>query len=201
MGTVVALASMTALTAAMVPIRGSLSTATTALILVVPVVIGVVAGGFAAGVASVTAGFLVYDFFFIKPYLTLWVGAPENWAALGVYAAVMLPVARVVASMNVARAKELRQGRELRELFKLSDLLVEDKPLDVLLSVIVTALADVFGARQIALLLPRDGTLELVRSAGEPLSREQVRRIIPAPVRYRGSARIRASRETSWSSR
>jgi len=37
--------------------------------------------------------FLVYDFFFIPPYLTLWVGAPQNWAALGVYAAVMLPVA------------------------------------------------------------------------------------------------------------
>jgi two-component system, OmpR family, sensor histidine kinase KdpD len=180
-GTVVALASMAALTAAMLPVRSSLSVATTALVLVVPVVIGVVTGGFAAGVASVAAGFLVYDFFFIKPYLTLWVGAPENWVALGVYAAVMLPVARVVATMNSARARELRQGRELRELFKLSDLLVEDKPLDVLLSVIVTALADVFGARQVALLLPRDGTLELVRSAGEPLSREQVRRIIPAP--------------------
>jgi two-component system sensor histidine kinase KdpD len=180
-GTVVALASMAALTAAMVPIRGSLSSATTALVLVVPVVIGVVIGGFIAGVASVFAGFLVYDFFFIRPYLTLWVGAPENWAALGVYVAVMLPVARVVANMNLARAKELRQGRELRELFELSDLLVEDKPLDVLLSVIVTALADVFGARQVALLLPRDGTLELVRSAGEPLSREQVRRIIPGP--------------------
>ncbi len=51
------------------------------------------------------AGFLVYDFFFIPPYLTLWVGAPQNWAALGVYVAVMLPVARVVAGMNTARAR------------------------------------------------------------------------------------------------
>ncbi len=180
-GTAVALASMAALTAVMLAIRGSLSPATTALILVVPVVIGVVLGGFTAGVIGVTAGFLVYDFFFLPPYQTLWVGAPQNWAALGVYVVVMVPVARVVAGMNAARAKELRQGRELRELFRLSDLLVEDKPLDVLLSVIVTALAEVSGARQVALLLPRDGTLELVRSAGEPLSGEQVRRIIPAP--------------------
>jgi two-component system sensor histidine kinase KdpD len=121
-GTVVALACTAALVGAMLPLRGSLSIATTALILVVPVVIGVVTGGFAVGIISVLAGFLVYDFFFIPPYLTLWVGAPQNWAALGVYAVVMLPVAKVVAVMDTARAKELRQGRELRELFTLSDL-------------------------------------------------------------------------------
>ena len=181
LGLAAALASMVVLTGAMLPLRGSLSVATTALILVVPVVIGVVIGGFAAGVLSVVAGFLVYDYFFIKPYLTLWVGAPQNWVALGVYVAVMLPVARVVAGMNTARARELRQGRELRQLFELSDLLVEDKPLDVLLSVIVTALADVFGARQVALFLPVDGRPDLVSSAGEPLTAEQLRDVLPVP--------------------
>jgi two-component system, OmpR family, sensor histidine kinase KdpD len=181
LGLAAALASMVVLTGAMLPLRGSLSVATTALILVVPVVIGVVIGGFAAGVLSVVAGFLVYDYFFIKPYLTLWVGAPQNWVALGVYVAVMLPVARVVAGMNTARARELRQGRELRQLFELSDLLVEDKPLDVLLSVVVMALADVFGARQVALFLPVDGRLDLVSSAGEPLTAEQLRDVLPAP--------------------
>jgi two-component system, OmpR family, sensor histidine kinase KdpD len=192
LGLAAALASMVALTAAMLPLRGNLSVATTALILVVPVVIGVVVGGFTAGVLSVVAGFLVYDFFFIKPYLTLWVGAPQNWVALGVYVAVMLPVARVVAGMNTARARELRQGRELRQLFELSDLLVEDKPLDVLLSVIVTALADVFGARQVALFLPVDGRLDLVSSAGEPLTAAQLRDVVPEP----GSA-TRHSQERS----
>ena len=42
LGTVVALASMAALTAAMLPLRGHLSIATCALVLVVPVVVGVV---------------------------------------------------------------------------------------------------------------------------------------------------------------
>jgi two-component system, OmpR family, sensor histidine kinase KdpD len=185
-GTAAALASLAALTGILLPFRGSpghpgLSIATTALILVLPVVIGVVTGGFAAGVVSVIAGFLVWDFFFIPPIYTLWVGAPQNWVALVVYAAVMLPVARVVAGLHSARASELRRGRELRELFTLSDLLVEDKPLDVLLSVIVTALAEVSGARQVALLLPRDGSLEIVRSAGEPLTERQLGRIVPAP--------------------
>lgn len=167
-GTILALACTAGLVAVMLPLRGSLSIATTALILVVPVVIGVVAGGFAVGIISVLAGFLVYDFFFIPPYLTLWVGAPENWAALGVYGVVMLPVAKVVAVMDTAREKELRQGRELRELFVLSDLLVEDKPLDALLPALVTALSEAFAARQVALFLP--GTASRTGTGASPRS-------------------------------
>jgi two-component system sensor histidine kinase KdpD len=181
-GTVAALASMVVLTLAMIPLRGHLSIATTALVLVVPVVIGVVIGGFIAGALSVAAGFLVYDWYFIPPIHTLWVGALQNWAALGVYVAVMLPVAHVVARMNVARDKARRQEREIRELFQLSDLLVEEKPLDVLLSVIVTTLADVFGSPQVALFLPQGGRLEIAASAGEPLSAQDLRRVFPGPA-------------------
>ena len=180
-GTGAALVSMALLTLAMLPVRSHLSIATTALILIVPVVIGVVYGGLTAGVFSVIAGFLVYDFFFIPPYWTLWVGAPQNWVALGVYAVVMLPVAGVVATMNATRAKERRQSLEIRQLFQLSDLLVEDQPLDVLLRVIVTALAEVFDSTQVALLLPQSGELQVVASAGAPLTEAQRRRVVPGP--------------------
>jgi two-component system sensor histidine kinase KdpD len=179
-GTVAALASMAALTGAMLPLRSYLSIATTALVLVVPVVIGVISGGFIAGVLSVIAGFLVYDFFFIPPYLTLWVGAPENWAALGVYVIVMVPVAKVVAGMNTARATEKRQSAEIRELFELSDLLVADKDLDELLSVIVMTLADVFGSRKVTILLPKNDHLEIVASAGEPLTDTDLHSVLPS---------------------
>src|SRR5260370_41471884 len=81
-GTAAALASMAVLTVAMVPLRSHLSIATTALVLVVPVVIGVVCGGVAAGAVSVAAGFLVYDRFFIPPISTPWVGAPPDCVAL-----------------------------------------------------------------------------------------------------------------------
>jgi two-component system sensor histidine kinase KdpD len=181
-GTVAALASMALLTIAMIPMRGHLSIATTALVLVVPVVIGVVLGGFGAGALSVIAGFLVYDWYFIPPIHTLWVGAPQNWAALGVYVAVMLPVAHVVARMNAARATARRQEKEIRELFQISDLLVEEKPLDVLLPAIVSSLADVFGSPQVALLLPRDGRLQIAASAGEPFSEQVLRPVLPAPT-------------------
>ena len=71
---------------------------------------------------------MVYDFFFIPPYLTLRVGATENWVALVVDAAVMLPVARAVAGMNLARAQARERGLQIRRLFELSTLLVEDRP-------------------------------------------------------------------------
>jgi two-component system, OmpR family, sensor histidine kinase KdpD len=190
-GTVAALASMAALTIAMTPLRSHLSIATTALVLVVPVVIGVVTGGFIAGALSVAAGFLVYDWYFIPPIHTLWVGAPENWAALVVYVAVMLPVAHVVARMDAARATARRQEKEIRELFQLSDLLVEERPLDELLSAIVTTLADVFGSPQVALFLARDGRLEVAASAGEPLSEQELRSVLPAPAEL-GASRARS---------
>ncbi len=178
-GLAASLAAIVVLTAAMVPLRSHLSPATTALVLVVPVVVGVVVGGLAAGVCSVVAGFLVYDFFFIPPYLTLWVGAAQNWVALGVYGAVMLLVSQVVARMNSARSEARRQGREIAELFELSRMLVEDRSLDVLLSSVVSTVADVFGARQVVLLLPDDGNLTVAASKGQDLSDNQLRRVLP----------------------
>ena len=180
-GLAAALGSMAVLTAAMLPMRSHLSSATTALVLVVPVVIGVVTGGFLAGAISVIAGFLVYDFFFLKPYLTLWVGAAENWVALGVYVLVMLPVARVVATMNAARAEARRHVIEIRQLFEVSDMLVKDMPLEELLNAIVTTLAEVFESRKVALLLPRRERLEIVAAAGEPLGSEERKRLLPEP--------------------
>ena len=199
-GTLAALVSMALLTGAMLPLRDHLSIATTALVLVVPVVIGVVIGGFMAGVLGVIAGFLVYDFFFIPPYLTLWVGRGENWAALVVYVAVMLPVARTVAGLNAARARERRQGAELRELFELSGLLLEDKTLDELLTAVVTMVAEVFGSRQVAVFLPQRrqarGRGGLRRSA-QPTTRSTgcCRRRESS----RGSALIPMCAATSWS--
>jgi two-component system sensor histidine kinase KdpD len=180
-GFAAAVAIMAVLTAAMLPLRSHLSIATTGLVYVVPVVVGVVLGGFRAGVLSVAAGFLVYDYFFIPPYLTLYVGAAENWAALAVYVAVLLPVARVVASMNIARAKANRRGMEIRRLFELSATLVEDRPLDDLLDMIVNTLHDVFEARQVVLLLPRGDKLEVVAAAGVPLTGDDRDRITPRP--------------------
>lgn len=181
LGTLAALASMAILVALMLPVRSNISIATAALVLVVPVVVGVVTGGFVAGLLSVIAGFLTYLFLFIPPYLTTDIGAAENWTALAVYGAITIPIARVVDMMIKARAQADERGRRLRQLLEVSGLLVEDKPQGELLTTIVTALRDVVDARQVSILLPHDNRLEIFASAGAPLTDEDRRNAQIAP--------------------
>ena len=108
----------------------------------------------------------------------------------------MVPVAHVVARMDAARATARRQEKEIRELFQLSDLLVEERPLDELLPAIVTTLADVFGSPQVALFLARDGRLEMAASYGKPLSERELRPVLPAPAEL-GTSRTRSCPSTT----
>jgi len=178
-----ALAAVAVLAAAMAPLRDHLSVATTALVLVVPVVVGVVMGGFVAGAVAVVAGFIVDDLVFIPPYGTLSVGAAENWAALGVYVVVMLLTAQVVARLDEARTAAQRREAEVRRLFELSDLLIGEKPVAELLGIIVSAVHDAFALRGVVLLLPDGGRLVPVAAAGEAFSDDELRRVTPVPGR------------------
>jgi two-component system, OmpR family, sensor histidine kinase KdpD len=178
-GSAVGILLSVALGAAEVPLRAHLAIATAALVLVVPVVAGSVVGGFRAGVVSVAAGFLVYDFLFIPPYGSLAVWAPQNWVALGVYAVVMLLVARVLAPVHAARSEAQRRAKETARLYELSELLVGDRSVGDLLETIVQAVRTVFDVPGVALLLPVGGRLALAASAGEPLSPEELSRLDP----------------------
>jgi two-component system sensor histidine kinase KdpD len=165
--------------AAMVPLRSHLSIATAALVLVVPVVAGVVTGGFVAGLVSVVAGFMVYDFLFIPPYNTLSVGAAQNWVALGVYAVVMLLVARVVANLDSARAAARRRAEDARHLFELSELLMADRPDVELGDAFVHLITEAFGLTGAALLQWAGGHLVVVSSDGTPLTDADLERLNP----------------------
>ena len=176
-GAVAAAALVAALTAAMLPIRPHLNVATAALVLVVPVVVGVALGGFGAGVVATATGFLAYALVFIPPYYTLSVGGAQNWAALGVYAVVMVVAARVVARAASARADAQRRADELRRLFDLSELLVRDASLPELLLTVVSSVRDAFDLDGAALLLPSAGRLQLAASAGEPLTADELRHL------------------------
>ncbi|MHB1533867.1 MAG: ATP-binding protein [Acidimicrobiales bacterium] len=169
------------LSGAMIPLRDHLSVATTALVLVVPVVVGVTLGGFPAGLVGVVAGFLAYDYFFIPPYYTLSVGAAQNWVALGVYAVVMVLVSQVVAALQRARITARRREQDARRLFEISDLLIGDRPMPELLVSIVRTVRSIFDLTSVALLLPRQGQLGVVASDGEPLPEEWLRRIVGEP--------------------
>ncbi len=180
-GCALALLTTGGLAAAMVPVRSHLSIATAALVLVVPVVVGVVTGGFASGVFAVTVGFLAYDLLFIPPYYTLAVGALQNWTALVVYVAVMLLVASVVARLDTARAEGRRREDTIRRIFGLTELLLEERPLPEVLEIIVSTVHRAFALRSVVLLMPAGDGLEVVARAGAPISDAELRQVAPAP--------------------
>ncbi len=176
-GAVLAVVLGMALGGAMFPLRSHLSVATTALVLVIPVVVGVAVGGFPAGLVATGAGFLVYDFVFIPPYYTLTVGAAQNWTALGVYGVVMVVVAQVVARMNSARSSAQKRAVEVRRLFDLSEMLVREASAPELLERIVHTVVSAFELEGAALLLPIGSHLELAATAGAPLSEDELHRL------------------------
>jgi two-component system sensor histidine kinase KdpD len=178
-GSVAGILLSVGLGAAMLPFRSHLSIATAALVLVVPVVAAVVIAGFRAGAITVVAGFLVYDYGFIPPYGRLSVGHAQDWVALAVYAVVMLLVSRVVGSLETARSEAHDRTAEARRLFELSELLVEDRSVEDLLKTIVGAVRTVFEVPGVTLLVPEGERLEVAASAGEALSREELRALEP----------------------
>jgi two-component system sensor histidine kinase KdpD len=183
MGSLVGVASALAIGGILLPFRSHIGSSTTALILVIPVVVGAVIGGFTAGAASVAGGFLVYDYLFIPPYRTLSVGQAQNWTALAVYVVVMLLVARVVDILDTTRITARRSEEVMR---RVSELLVADQPIEVLLRNIVTTAQSVFGVPGVSLLELEEGRLVVVASAGEPLTSDELRQLDPLsghPVR------------------
>ena len=177
LGSAVALMTLTALTAVMVPLRSQLNVATTALVLVIPVVAAVATGGLLPGVMAVISGFLVFDFFFILPYYSLDIGTAQDWVALGVYTVVMLVTAQVVARLDAARADAQLRADVTQRLFELSELLVADKSVAELIETIVMTVWQAFDLEGAALLLPIDGRLRMVASVGAPLSEEEQQRL------------------------
>ena len=178
-GSAIGIACAIALGGAMLPLRSHLSVSTAALVLVIPVVLGVVAGGFFAGTVSVIAGFLIYDYEFIPPYRTLNVGTAQNWTALIVYVVVMLLVAQVVARVDKARTEAKRSGEAMRRLYELSELLVQDQSVEELLKKIVSAARTLFDVPGVSLLVLEEGRLNIAATSGEPLTDEELRRLDP----------------------
>jgi two-component system, OmpR family, sensor histidine kinase KdpD len=169
-GGAAALVAMAACTGVLLAYRPHLSVATSALVLVVPVLVGVSIGGFTAGVLAAILGFLVFDWFFVPPFGTLSVGRAEDWVALAVYLVVVLIVTRVVVIQQDARRIAAARESAARGLSVLSEHLIGERPLSELLSLVARTVNETFATRWVAVLMPVDGALTIAVTAGEPLS-------------------------------
>jgi two-component system sensor histidine kinase KdpD len=167
---VAALTTMVVATSVMLAIRPHLAVATAAVVLVVPVIVGVSAGGFATGIGAAVLGFFVYDWFFIPPYGSLTVNSAQDWVALGVYLVVVLIVARLVSVEQDSRRDATFRTEAIRRLFEVSEHLIGEQSLDELLALVVRIVHETFRTRWVALLLPVDGSLTIAATAGETIS-------------------------------
>jgi len=163
----------------MLPLRPHLSIATAGLVLVLPVVAGVLTGGFVAGVVSVAASFLVFDILFIRPYYSLTVDTSQDGVALAVYALVMVLVARLVSSLDRARNDSRARAANAGHLFALSELLIADNALPDLGTSIVEQVRESFGFSGVALLLSIDVRLDVVASSGASISDVELEQLRP----------------------
>ena len=105
-GAAVGVALSVGLGGALLPWRAHLGIAVAALVFVLPVVAGVIIGGFTAGAASVVAGFVVYDYWFIPPYDRLSVANNQDWLTLAVYVLFVTPDVR--ARMQALQSRIIR---------------------------------------------------------------------------------------------
>ncbi|MDA8081389.1 MAG: ATP-binding protein [Actinomycetota bacterium] len=159
--------------------RAHISVATAALVLVIPVILGVMIGGFSVGLIGIVLGFIIYDFVFIPPYYTLSVGQTQNWIALGVFVVVVILVSRVVASLKDARSLAIEREHNARRLFELSKLLLGEKELPELLETVANSVQLTFGFEAVVLLLQGPEKLEVGASAGQLFSSEELSQLIP----------------------
>jgi two-component system, OmpR family, sensor histidine kinase KdpD len=171
-------ATLVAFTAALVPLRPHVDVATDAVLLVVPVLVGVAVGGLLPGVLGAVGGFFAYDWFFVPPFDTLRVGHTQDWAALAVYFAIVLVVTGIVEVEQRSRARAIDQERAVRRFLALNEALISARPLHDLLQSVVETVHELCKTRWVALLLPEHGALTVAAVAGGPLSDEDRERIL-----------------------
>lgn len=133
------------LAALLVPVRGQVSTAVAALMLVLPVVLGSVLGGRSAGATTAVVATLCFDFIFTVPYGSLKMSSGDDVEAAGVLLVLALIVGTVSArERRSATTAAARQG-ELTAVYRIAALVVDQAPVDTLVKEARSELAALLG--------------------------------------------------------
>lgn len=177
-GLAVGAATAAAVTAIFVPVRASVGAAPS-LLLILPVIVAVAAGGYPAGVAVAVGAGLADDWFFVHPYGSFTIGHTTGAVVLVVYLAVALLVGRAVAVERSSRRRTVAQAAAIADLFQVTQELIGDQPLPSLLQSVVETVRSRFGARWATLLLPESGGLRVAAEAGPVPDDERFRALGP----------------------
>jgi K+-sensing histidine kinase KdpD len=157
--------ALSALTAALVPLRGHLALESVLLLYLLVVVLVALTGGIIPGVVAALASVLLANFFFTTPYHTLVVDQRDSIIALVVFVIVAL-----IVSVTVEVAMRLRLGavRSRNEAEMLSRFTAEPVR-ETSLTAVLEQVRDTFGMESVALLERSGDTERVAATAGQPL--------------------------------
>ncbi|HSB91008.1 MAG TPA: ATP-binding protein [Anaerolineales bacterium] len=116
----VALVAIGAATAVLAWLRGSLTTATVAILYLLPVGLSTALWGLGPGVVAAVAAFLALNFFFIEPYYTLTVHHTQDLLVLIVFLIVAGVLNQLVGRAQLGQALATANEREATRLYELS---------------------------------------------------------------------------------
>ncbi len=144
------------------PNRAHLSVVTPALSYLVIVLATATLGGLGPGIFTSVVGFLTFNFFFLPPFYSFTVGAPQDIVALFVFLIVAGVTSDLVSRLQEREREARRRAIESETLSRLSTELIADLTLDTVLATVVEQVTRIFGLESAAVLLPdHAGTLRV----------------------------------------
>jgi two-component system, OmpR family, sensor histidine kinase KdpD len=143
----VSLGAVAALTGIMYPFRAQLGILNVLLLYLLLTFFLALSGGLSAALLSAVLGFLAFDFFFIPPFHTLDVAAPDHVLALFVYLGVAVVTVQLVSGMRARTEQALRESHRMALLAELNAALIGDVTLDAILARIAERIVTVYGAQ------------------------------------------------------
>src|SRR5215216_3925479 len=144
---IVSLAAVAGLTGIMFALRAQLGVLNVLLLYLLLTFFVALSGGLWPAVVSAVLGFLAFDFFFIPPFHTLDVAAPDHVLALFVYLGVAVVTAHLVSGMRARTEQALRESHRMTLLAELNAALIGDVTLDAILARIAERIVSVYGAQ------------------------------------------------------
>jgi two-component system sensor histidine kinase KdpD len=140
---------------------GRLDTVTISLAYLIVVLASATIGGVGSGIFISVVGFLAFNFFFLPPYDTFIVGAPQDIVALFVFLIVAGVTSSLVSRLQEREREAQRRAIESETLYRLSTALIADLTLDTVLATVAEQVTQIFHLQSTAVLLPDDtGALE-----------------------------------------
>src|SRR5215210_6914415 len=159
----VSLGAVTALTGIMFAFRAQLGVLNVLLLYLLLTFFLALSAGLWSAVLSAILGFLAFDFFFIPPFHTLDVAAPDHVLALFVYLGVAVVTVHLVSGMRDRTEQALRESHRMALLAELNAALIGDVTLEAILARIAERIVTVYGAQGCRVLVR--GEDEVLRTA------------------------------------